>query len=245
VANTPERIVAMIPARRGSVRLPIKNLALIDGKPLIYYAIQAAKDSGLFDRIVINSEDLLFQQIAKRYGIEFYQRPPELATDTARSDDVVYDFMKANPCDILVWVNPITPLQTGQEIKGVVHHFTRSRLDSLITVKDEKVHCQYQGRPINFNKDEIFSRTQDLEPVQTFVYSIMMWRVTAFMCNFEEKGHALFCGKSGVYPVSKSSAVLVKRKEDLWIAEALLAVTRRAEHDNEVRYDEVLKPVER
>ena len=50
-------IYAMIPARIGSTRLKMKNLALINGKPLIYYAIQAAKDSGVFDKIVLNSEN--------------------------------------------------------------------------------------------------------------------------------------------------------------------------------------------
>ena len=48
------KIVAMIPARMGSERLKEKNLALIDGKPMIYYAIIAAKDSGLISRIIIN-----------------------------------------------------------------------------------------------------------------------------------------------------------------------------------------------
>jgi len=50
-------IYAMIPARIGSTRLKMNNLALINGKPLIYYAIQAAKDSGVFDKIVLNSEN--------------------------------------------------------------------------------------------------------------------------------------------------------------------------------------------
>ena len=60
-----ENVVAMIPARMGSERLKMKNLALLDGKPLIYYAIQAAKETSIFSRILINSEDDLFGQIVK------------------------------------------------------------------------------------------------------------------------------------------------------------------------------------
>ena len=55
--NKSKNIIAMIPARMGSTRLTMKNLALLNGKPLIYYAINAAKDSEVFKRIVINSED--------------------------------------------------------------------------------------------------------------------------------------------------------------------------------------------
>ena len=68
-------IIAMIPARIGSTRLKMKNLALVKGMPLIYYAIRAAQDSGVFDRIVINSDHEIFRDIALRYEVEFYHRP--------------------------------------------------------------------------------------------------------------------------------------------------------------------------
>jgi len=95
-----KNIIAMIPVRMGSTRLRIKNLALLAGKPLVYYAIQAAKHARTFKRIVINSEDEIFSKIAKRYNVEFYKRPSQLATGKAKSDSVVYDFLKNNPCDI-------------------------------------------------------------------------------------------------------------------------------------------------
>ncbi|MFA5316402.1 MAG: hypothetical protein WC369_03175, partial [Dehalococcoidales bacterium] len=184
------RIIAMVPARMGSTRLAMKNLAMIGGKPMVYYAIKAAKDSGVFDRIVVNSEDAVFSKIAKRYGVEFYQRPPEWATSSAKSDYVVYDFIKNHPCDIVAWVNPTSPLQTGEEVKGAMKHFVRERLDSMITVKDEQVHCVYKGKPVNFDTKQVFAQTQDLVPVQPFVYSVMAWRTKRFVEEFEKKGFA-------------------------------------------------------
>ena len=82
-------IFAMIPARMGSQRIAMKNVALLKGNPLIYYAIQAAKEAGIFDRIIINSENILFSKIAKRYNVEFYQRPARWATSTVLSVSVV------------------------------------------------------------------------------------------------------------------------------------------------------------
>lgn len=235
-----QRIVAMIPARMGSTRLAVKNLALIDGKPLIYYAVKAAQDAAVFCRVVINSESGIFETISRRYKAEFYKRPETLAGSEAKSDSVVYDFIKNNPCDILVWVNSIAPLQTGAEIKAVVDHFLAEGLDSLITVKNEQVHAVYDGKPINFHEDEIFAQTQSLKPVQPFVYSIMMWRAEIFKKEFERHGYAIFCGKAGYYPASKlTSAVMIKREEDLMLAEALMKVTKKKRV--RLKYDKVLK----
>ena len=242
--NKKEKIIAMIPARMGSARLTMKNLALLNGKPLIYYAIQAAKDSSAFDRIVINSEGALFAKIAERYKVGFYQRSAEWATSTAKSDFIVYDFVKNNPCDIIVWVNPTSPLQTGDEIKQVVSYFLEKRLDTLITVKNEQVHCIFRDKPINFTLDEVFAQTQDLIPVQPFVYSIMMWRTKAFVKTFNKKGHAFFCGKVGFYPVSKLASIIIKRKEDLMLADFVMRVLTKGK-DYEVRYDRIIEHLKR
>jgi len=237
------KIIAMIPARIGSTRLKMKNLAIVNGKPLVYYAIRAARDSGAFDRIVLNSDHEIFREIAERYQIEFYKRPVELGSSTTKSDNVVIDFIEKNPCDILVWVNPTSPLQTGIEIKKVIRYFQKEKLDSLITVKNEQVHCIFKGQPVNFDLHERFAQTQDLNPVQPFVYSIMMWRVPAFIQMYREKGYALFCGKTGYYPSSKLSAIIIKRQEDLMLADYILRLMD--EYDTyQIRYDNLIKKIE-
>lgn len=241
--NEDLNIIAMIPARIGSTRLKMKNLALIDGKPLIYYTIEAAKTSGVFKKIVLNSDNEIFAEIARRYDVEFYQRPAELGSSTTKSDTVVYDFMSKHPSDVLVWTNPTSPMQTGHEIKEVINHFVKEGIDTLITTKNEQVHCVYQDKPINFRMEEIFAQTQDLEPVQTFVYSIMMWRSRTFMATYEKRGHALLCGKVGYYPVSKKSTLIVKTEEDLLLADLIM----RAEKQNngqKIEYDKLVHDLE-
>jgi CMP-N-acetylneuraminic acid synthetase len=237
-------IIAMIPARIGSTRLKMKNLALINGKPLIYYAIEAAKTSGVFNKIVLNSDNEIFADIAKRYDIEFYQRPRELGSSTTKSDAVVYDFMSKHPSDILAWANPTSPLQSGDEVKEVIEHFIKEGLDTLITTKNEHVHCVYQDKPVNFGMDEIFAQTQDLEPVQPFVYSIMMWRSRTFMDAYEKRGHALFCGKVGYYPVSKGAALVVKTKEDLILADYIMRAENKKKGQG-IEYDTLVRDFER
>lgn len=229
-------IFAMIPARRGSTRLKQKNLALLNGKPLISYAIDAAKKSGIFDKIIVNSEDSVFADLAKKHGVDFYHRPAELATSDTKSDAVVNDFISKNPCDIVAWVNPTSPLQTGEEIRQVIEYFIAEKCDSLITVKSEQVHAIYDGQPLNFNSEEEFARTQDLKIVGCFVYSVMMWRTKTFVENFKKRGHAILCGKIGYFPVSKLSSIIIKKEEDLRLAEYVVA-GMAARPDFELTYE--------
>jgi len=230
------RIIGMVPAKLASTRLPMKNLALLGGRPLIYYAVKAARDAGVFDEIIINAEDAIFEKIARRYGTGFYKRPGALVRKNTKTDEVIYDFLKKHPCRALAWISPIAPLQTGAEVRGAVKYFLKKKLDSLITVRDEQVHCLYSGRPVNFKFGEIFARTQDLRPVNPFVYSVMMWRPQAFMKSFEKNGYGLLSGKAGFYPVSRLSSVIIKNKTDLMLADCIMR-SAKGKGGYKVKYD--------
>jgi len=234
------KVFAMIPARYGSTRLKMKNLALINGKPMISYAVEAAKQSGVFDKVVINSESEIFKEIADKHNIEFYHRPTDLGSSEAKSDSVVADFMETyHDADIVVWVNPISPFQKSNEIAEVVKYFFDNKLDSLITVENKQVHCMYNNIPVNFELEDIFAQTQDLMPVQAFVYSLMMWRRAPFLSKFNEKGHALFCGKFGVYPVKNLTKIIVKTGEDLKLADLLMRMIENEGDDYSLTYDKL------
>ncbi|MFA6238882.1 MAG: hypothetical protein WC635_16210 [Bacteriovorax sp.] len=229
------KIVAMIPARMGSTRFKKKNLALINGKPMIYYAVEAAKKAEIFDRIVINSEDEAFDNVAKRYGVDFYLREFELGNSQAKSDDVVANFMQNNSCTHTAWVNSVSPLQSGEEIKNIVQHFLNENLDSLITTIEEKVHCLYDGKPLNFSFDDQFAQTQDLKPIERFVYSVMMWKNNSFLKDYKDRGVAMMCGKFGTYNVDKLSGIIVKTQRDFEICQLILENAERGEFS--LKYD--------
>jgi CMP-N-acetylneuraminic acid synthetase len=211
--------IAMVPARIGSTRLKMKNLALINGRPMISHALRAAIDSGAFDRVVVNADHPLFEAIAREYGAEFYLRPAELGSSTTKSDDVVADFMTAHPAEAVAWVNPISPLMVPAELCQVVEHFFSHGLDSLITVETKQVHCDFDGKPVNYSTAGKFAQTQELVAVNPFVYSVMMWRSAPFLADMARQGHAVFCGRFGTFPVSRLTALIVKTDEDLMIAD--------------------------
>jgi CMP-N-acetylneuraminic acid synthetase len=232
----------MIPARIGSVRLKYKNLAFVNSKPLIYYSIQAAKDSGVFDNIVVNSEHNIFSKIASRYGVEFYNRPKDLGTSSTKSDEVVANFMRSySSASVVAWVNPIAPFQTGEEISEIIKYFFRENLDSLITVENKQVHCLSNGKPLNYKKDAVFTQTQELIPVQAFVYSVMMWRSQSFLDEYAKKGYAIFCGKFGTFPVSPMTSMIIKTENDLRRVDSIMQCMNKHWNEFTIEYDPLVK----
>jgi len=82
--------VAIIPARGGSKRIPRKNVSEFCGQPLIAYSILAAMNSGMFDHVIVSTDDDQIRDIAKQYGAETpFVRPPELANDHATTVPVI------------------------------------------------------------------------------------------------------------------------------------------------------------
>jgi pseudaminic acid cytidylyltransferase len=82
--------VAVIPARGGSKRIPRKNIRRFSGKPMIAYSIQCALDTGLFERVIVSTDDAEIARVAVEYGAEApFVRPPELSGDYAGTTEVV------------------------------------------------------------------------------------------------------------------------------------------------------------
>jgi len=82
--------IAVIPARGGSKRIPRKNIKPFCGKPMIAWSIKAAKESGLFDRIIVSTDDAEIAEVARAWGAETpFVRPPELSNDFAGTTEVV------------------------------------------------------------------------------------------------------------------------------------------------------------
>jgi CMP-N-acetylneuraminic acid synthetase len=82
------KLIAIIPARSGSKRLPGKNVQPFFGHPMLAYAVSAALNTSLFAEVIVSSDDAAVGQIAETYGANFMLRPPELASDSAQLVDV-------------------------------------------------------------------------------------------------------------------------------------------------------------
>ena len=107
--------IALIPARGGSKRLPKKNIIEFMGKPMIAWSILAAKKTGIFESVVVSSDDDEILTIAKNYKAQTHERDSTLATDDAKVLDVCINYFNQeefkSKYELLCVLYPTSPLE--------------------------------------------------------------------------------------------------------------------------------------
>lgn len=129
-------VLAVIAARGGSKGLPGKNILPVGGKPLLAWTIEAARGAACIDRLVLSSDDEAIIAVARAHGCEVpFRRPPELATDEAASIDVVLHALDALPGhDIVVLLQPTSPLRTAADIDAACARLARKAVPACVSV---------------------------------------------------------------------------------------------------------------
>lgn len=137
-------IVALIPARAGSVRVPGKNVRELAGRPLLAYSIAAAHESGLFDAVVVSTDSESIAAVARRYGaLVPGLRPAGMATATASDIDWVEHVLAALPdaYDAFSILRPTSPFRRGATITRAWERFIAvAGADSLRAVRPVREH---------------------------------------------------------------------------------------------------------
>jgi len=218
-----KKIVAMIPARMGSKRIPKKNIRLLNNKPLISYAIEAAKQADCFDSIYVNSESSILKEIAESSGVKFFKRSPYMASDKATNDEFTNEFLQNVDCDIVIQILPTSPFITPEEIKRFVAHMTSNELDTLISVSNQQIESVYEGCPINFDPLKISPPSQEVIPVQPYACSLMGWSKINYFSNMKKYSAAYHGGdgKKGFFALKGFSTVDIDNEEDFQLAEVI------------------------
>ncbi|MFH1451538.1 MAG: acylneuraminate cytidylyltransferase family protein, partial [bacterium] len=151
-----KNIVAIITARAGSKELPHKNIKLLAGKPLIAYTIEAALGCSAIQRCIVSTEDALIKAVSLRFGAEVIDRPPELATDSAFSEDVVRHVLlslkknKEYP-EYFVLLQPTSPLRTSKHLTDCLKKFFNSKAMCSVSLVESENH-PYKTLTLKKNK---------------------------------------------------------------------------------------------
>ena len=202
----------MIPVRQGSVRLAKKNYLKIGKHTVLEIALLKAKESKVFDEIVINTDDPDLEDIASYLVVIFFLRDKNLASSEATSDQVVLDFFHNYPADKVFWVNTVSPLQTIEDIKQFVNASLESDWKSGVSINPAQVHVMFEKEPLNFDWKNGFARTQDLKAVNLFNYAMMGWHRE--MTEKLSSGQ-LFDQHTKLITSSRWSSFLLKNEEDM------------------------------
>jgi CMP-N,N'-diacetyllegionaminic acid synthase len=136
-------VLGLIPARAGSRG---KNLWPLAGKPLLAWTVDAARGSASLTRVAVSTDSADVAAVARQLGVEVLARPAELARDETPSRDVVaHALRELGPCDVLVLLQPTSPLRRAEHIDEAVRLLLESGADSVVSV----VEVPHQFRPVS------------------------------------------------------------------------------------------------
>lgn len=227
------KILAIIPARSGSKRLPRKNILNLAGKPVIAWSIDAAKNSSYLSEVVVTTDSLEIKKIAEDYGASVpFIRPENLSNDTASSFDVVkhcieyYQTQLNKTFDYIILLQPTSPLRTSKDIDCSIELLFKKNADAIVSL------CEVEHSPLwtntidntlsfdSFLRDDVKNkRSQDLP-----IYYRLNGAI--YICKTSEllKQKTFFFEKNSfAYLMDKEKSIDIDTLIDFKLAEILLS----------------------
>lgn len=225
-----QRILALIPARGGSKRLPGKNILNFSGKPLIAWSIEAALKSKYIDRVVVSTDDNEIAEVGRKYGANVpFIRPKKIASDEATTIDVALHAINAlknmgQVYELIILLQPTSPLRVTEDIDRLIELSIESKSDCVVSV------CEAEHNPLwcntlpaskslsGFLEEKIINkRSQDLDKYYRLNGSM-------YLCNINRlvsENTFFLKDKIIAYEMSQESSVDIDTRLDFIYAAAV------------------------
>lgn len=212
-------VVALIPARGGSKGIPRKNLAPVGGRPLLAWTLDAAREAETVTRLVVSTDD---DEIEAAAGdVEVLRRPSELARDDTPMLPVIRHALDAFPCDVVVLLQPTSPLRRAEHVDAAVRLLQESGADAVVSV----VEVPHRYTP------ESLMELRDGRLVARAAPSTRQEKAKLYARNgpallalrAATLGDELYGGDVRAYVMDERDSLDVDTRADLELAEALLA----------------------
>ena len=195
-------VLCIITARGGSKRIPRKNIREFLGKPIMAYSIEAALGSGLFDEVMVSTDDEEIADTARQYGASVpFMRSAETSNDFATTravlEEVLGKYEKAGRTfDYFSCIYPCAPFVTSEKLRAAFRTLVESGADEVMPV------IQYSSAPqralvirdgaLTYQYPEyMMTRTQDLEPIYHDCGQFYFYRTSTYFNRVEGKGKRL------------------------------------------------------
>lgn len=229
------KVIAIIPARGGSKRLPGKNIKPLLGRPLIDYSIEAGLGASLITRVLVSTDSPEIAEVARQAGAEVpFLRPPDLATNGAPTLPVLLHCTEWlgihgwDP-DIVVVLQPTSPLRRSWHIDQAIELLLSTQADSVVGIckaehSPSVLRKVVEGRVIPF-----LTSTDTVDP-GTEVYRLNGALYVTWLSVMKERGLLLGADTRG-YVMDPEYSVDIDTELDFLLAEALL---RRGGHETSV-----------
>lgn len=222
--------IAIIPARGGSKRIPRKNITEFMGKPLISWTIEAARESGIFDRIVVSTDDKEIAKVAKKHGIEVPFLRKEASDDVTPVSMATIAAIKQaqnywnEEYDVVVQLMANCPIRGSQEILDSYNHFIQTKVNYQLSCFKFGFMSPWwafklnaENKPEYIFEEAVGERSQDLPDLYCPTGAIWIAKVKELIKDnsFYGKGHIF-------YAIGWKEAMDIDNREDLELAAAVL-----------------------
>lgn len=183
--------IAIITARGGSKRIPRKNIKEFCGKPILAYSIEAAVQAGIFDTVMVSTDDEEIAEIARKYGAEVpFYRSEQTANDYATTNDVLSEVLseyekRGEHYDVACCVYPTAPFVTAQRLQKAIELLEEKNADTVLPVvrfsfPPQRCVVEENGY-LKFKWPEYRNaRSQDLEPFYHDVGQFYVLRTASY-----------------------------------------------------------------
>jgi CMP-N,N'-diacetyllegionaminic acid synthase len=212
-------IMAIIPARGGSKGIPLKNLKLLNGKPLIDYSINGSLKSKFITRTIVSSDHPKILNRAQKLGAEIIKRPKNLATDSSQLEPVIehclnHFKLKENYVpDIIILLQNTSPLRTKKHIDDALSTFLDSKFDSMMSCYSSHYFLWTLKKNILIPKNhDPKNRPNRQQMNNQFIENGAIY-ITKY--NTFKKSHCRISGKIGLYEMPKELSIDIDNKLDL------------------------------
>jgi N-acylneuraminate cytidylyltransferase len=229
------RVVAVVPARGGSKGVPGKNLRLVAGVSLLHRTLHTARASRYIDEVVVSSDDETILSHATHVdGVSITRRPTELATDSSAMWPVVDHVLSTTAADIVVLLQPTSPLRETADIDGALEKFVASHATSLISVSPSRTSPFWMYRLTEGDRlDPLLPKLDVLtrqELPTTFQVNGALYVVDS---SWFSTTHTFVDDATIAYVMPAERSIDVDTPEDLFVAEALLALRESPSPSND------------
>lgn len=218
------RVVAVVPIKLNSVRLPEKNIkSFSNGRPLCHYILTTLINIDGIDEVYVYCSD----EEIKKYipdEVRFLKRSSELDQDTTKMNEVLKNFVEEVSADIYVMTHTTAPFVRKESIENGLKSVIESGYDSAFAVKRLQDFLWKNGEPFNYDLDNI-PRTQDLEPIYEETSGFYIFKKNVLTDYNRRIGQ-----KPYMVEVSEIEGIDIDEAEDFMIADAVFNYLKRKEN---------------
>lgn len=224
------RNIAIITARSGSKGLPDKNIKELAGKPLIAYSIEAARDSGCFETIMVSTDSEKYAEIGREYGAEVpFLRSVETSSDTAGSWDVVMEVLArykdlGKTFDTVCLLQPTSPLRKAEDICGGYKLLEEKSADAITAVTEvdhSPLWCMTLPEDLSLKK---FNEEKRIEAPRQLLDTYYRINGALYIRKVAEDGVDLCSEREYAYAMPRERSVDIDTELDFRFAELLLDI---------------------